>query len=127
LIDHYKFGGGELERYGCPQCGCVLGAQKYLDLDESFVDLEYQLLYSRYSEGDSTDNEIMTFQSISPVNGGIYLDWAVVGCGAGRLSNSLARVSTFGAMNQALRQTGSWRSKALALSRQSSMASSPTT
>jgi SAM-dependent methyltransferase len=72
------FGGGELERYECPRCQCVFGAQKYLDLDESFVDLDYRLLYSRYAEADSTANEIRTFRSLAPTPGGLYLDW---GCG----------------------------------------------
>ena len=43
------FRGGELERYECPECGCIFGALKYLDLDEQFVDLDYRLLYSRYA------------------------------------------------------------------------------
>lgn len=78
LTSQCQFGGGELERYTCPKCDCVFGAQKYLDLDESFVDLDYQLLYSRYSESDSTENEIRTFTSLAPASSGVYLDW---GCG----------------------------------------------
>ncbi len=77
-LDTCKFGGGELERYECPKCECVFGAQKYLDLDEAFVDLDYQLLYAKYSESDSTENEIRTFQSLDPLKEGPYLDW---GCG----------------------------------------------
>jgi SAM-dependent methyltransferase len=76
--DRCQFGGGELERYRCPQCECVFGAQKYLDLDEAFVDLDYQLLYTRYSESDSTPNETRTFRSLRPERDGLYLDW---GCG----------------------------------------------
>jgi len=72
------FRGGELERYECPDCGCIFGALKYLDLDEAFVDLDYRLLYSRYAEGDSTSNEIRTFGSLRPEKRGLYLDW---GCG----------------------------------------------
>ncbi|WP_210250101.1 class I SAM-dependent methyltransferase [Microvirga aerophila] len=78
LTDQCEFGGGELERYQCPRCDCVFGAQKYLDLDESFVDLDYRLLYSRYSESDSSINEIRTFHSLRPQRQGVYLDW---GCG----------------------------------------------
>lgn len=82
------FGGGELERYACPRCECVFGAQKYLDLDESFVDLDYRLLYSRYSEGDSTANEVRTFRSLAPTPNGVYLDW---GCG-GAWSRTVAQL-----------------------------------
>lgn len=78
VVDHCMFGGGKLERYRCPGCDCVFGPQKYLDLDEAFVARDYRLLYSRYSEGDSTANEIRTFESLGPVRNGVYLDW---GCG----------------------------------------------
>jgi hypothetical protein len=72
------FRGGELERYKCPQCECIFGALKYLDLDETFVNLDYRFLYSRYSESDSTCNEIRTFNSLRPEKSGLYLNW---GCG----------------------------------------------
>lgn len=78
LTDQCQFGGGVLERYQCPQCDCIFGAQKYLDLDEAFVSLDYRLLYSRYSEGDTSANEIKTFHSLGPKAGGVYLNW---GCG----------------------------------------------
>lgn len=78
LTDQCMFGGGKLERYKCPQCDCIFGPQKYLDLEDSFVDLDYRLLYSRYSESNSTADEIKTFQSLNPKRGGLYLDW---GCG----------------------------------------------
>ena len=76
--DRCMFGGGKLERYRCPKCDCIFGPQKYLDLDESFITSDYQLLYSNYSESDSTSNEIKTFESLSPRPGGLFLDW---GCG----------------------------------------------
>jgi hypothetical protein len=88
LTDHCKFGGGELERYQCPQCDCIFGAQKYLDLEESFVDLDYRLLYSRYSESDSSPNEVRTFRSLTPKLEGVYLDW---GCG-GAWSPTLSKL-----------------------------------
>lgn len=78
LVDTCMFGGGRLERYRCPECECVFGPQKYLDLDEAFVNRDYRLLYSRYAESDSTPNEVRTFQSLAPVRGWPYLDW---GCG----------------------------------------------
>ncbi len=78
LVDRCMFGGGRLERYRCPGCDCIFGPQKYLDLDEEFVTRDYQLLYSRYSESDSTDNEVRTFRALQPRAGSVYLDW---GCG----------------------------------------------
>lgn len=78
LVDRCQFGGGRLERYRCPDCGCVFGPQKYLDLEESFVDLDYRLLYSRYSESDSSANEIRTFHALTPKPEELFLDW---GCG----------------------------------------------
>lgn len=75
---HCQFGGGRLERYQCPKCDAIFGPQKYLDLDEDIVDLDYQLLYSRYNESDSTLNELKTFHSITPQLGEIFLNW---GCG----------------------------------------------
>lgn len=78
LEDRCFFGGGNLQRYECPKCDCIFGPQKYLDLDENFVSRDYKILYSRYSEGDSTDNEISTFHALKPIVDGLYLDW---GCG----------------------------------------------
>jgi SAM-dependent methyltransferase len=79
LVDRCMFGGGTLERYQCPACDAVFGPQKYLDLSEQLVSRDHALLYSRYSEADSTDNEIRTFRSLNPRAGHIYLNW---GCGA---------------------------------------------
>jgi SAM-dependent methyltransferase len=77
--DRCYFGGGRLERYVCPACDCVFGPQKYLDLDEAFVARDYQVLYSRYSEGDSTENELRAFRALSADKGGRYLDWGAGG------------------------------------------------
>jgi SAM-dependent methyltransferase len=79
FVDKCMFGGGILERYQCPKCDCIFGPQKYLDFDEEFIDLDYRLLYSRYEEGDTTQNETQTFFSLDPQKNGLYLDW---GCGA---------------------------------------------
>ena len=78
LVDECMFGGGQLERYRCPACECVFGPQKYLDLDDGFVANDYRLLYSRYAESDSSEDEIRTFRSLKPEPGQLYLDW---GCG----------------------------------------------
>jgi SAM-dependent methyltransferase len=78
LVDQCRFGGGKLERYRCPICDCVFGPQKYLDLSDAFVFSDCKVIYTRYSEGDSTANELRTFQSLRPAAQGLYLDW---GCG----------------------------------------------
>ena len=78
-VDQCLFGGGRLERYVCPTCDCVFGPQKYLDLGDAFVGRDYQVLYSRYSEADSTARELRAFQSIKPENPGRYLDWGAGG------------------------------------------------
>jgi SAM-dependent methyltransferase len=77
--DRCYFGGGRLERYVCPDCDCVFGPQKYLDLDEAFVGRDYQVLYSRYAEGDSTENELRAFRALKAEPGGRYLDWGAGG------------------------------------------------
>src|SRR3954463_15985767 len=78
-IDKCMFGGGRLERYECPNCDCIFGPLKYLDLDEEFVALDYKLLYSAYSEACSIEAEKRTFHSLSPTFDATYLNW---GCGA---------------------------------------------
>jgi SAM-dependent methyltransferase len=70
----------------------VFGPQKYLDLEENFVDLDYRLLYSRYSESDSSPNEIKTFHSLAPKHDGLYLDW---GCG-GEWSPTITKLRAHG-------------------------------
>jgi hypothetical protein len=77
-VDTCVFGGGRLERYLCPSCGCIFGPQKYLDLSDAAVDADYRFLYSYYSESDSSETEIRTFESLAPRRTGLYLDW---GCG----------------------------------------------
>jgi hypothetical protein len=77
-VDRCRFGGGRLERYVCPGCGCVYGPAKCLDLDADLLNADYSLLYSDYAEGESTESEIRAFRSLSPRIGGPYLNW---GCG----------------------------------------------
>ena len=77
-VDQCIFGGGKLERYGCPSCGCIFGPQKYLDLPEAAVEVDYRFLYSYYSEADPSANEIRTFHSLQPKQHELFLDW---GCG----------------------------------------------
>jgi hypothetical protein len=79
LTSNCIFGGGKLERYRCPHCDCVFGAQKFIDQGEDMIGLDYELLYSRYKEGNTSDNEIRTFHSLGPKPNGSYVNW---GCGA---------------------------------------------
>ena len=78
LIDQCRFGGGRLERYHCPGCGCIYGPAKYFALSQDMVEADYALLYDRYDEADSTANEIRAFRALDPRPSGLYLDW---GCG----------------------------------------------
>lgn len=86
------FGGGELVRHECPICGCLFGPMKYLDLSEDFVQLDYRLLYSRYSEGNSTASEVLAFETLEPKQGALYLDW---GCG-GAWSKTIEQLRSAG-------------------------------
>jgi len=79
VSDTCQFGGGHLERYRCPNCDTIFGPMKYLDLPESFVGIDYEMLYSRYSEADLTEIEVPAFHSLNPKREGRYLNW---GCGA---------------------------------------------
>jgi hypothetical protein len=90
-VDRCRFGGGRLERYVCPGCGCVYGPAKYRDLGADFIDADYSLLYADYSEADSTESEIRAFRSIDPRIGGLYLNW-----GCGRWSQAIPRLRAQG-------------------------------
>lgn len=78
LTDQCMFGGGRLERYRCPECDCIFGPLKFLDLPDDFVSADYRLLYSRYAESDSFVDEVRTFRSLQPGPGQLFLDY---GCG----------------------------------------------
>jgi 2-polyprenyl-3-methyl-5-hydroxy-6-metoxy-1,4-benzoquinol methylase len=49
-----------------------------LALDEEMLDLDYRNLYRIYSEGNSSESIIRTFQLLKPKKDGVYLDF---GCG----------------------------------------------
>ena len=83
-VDQCMFGGGRLERLECPVCGCVFGPMKYLNTPAEIVSADYSLLYSFYSEGDSTEEELRAFESLHPKPGGLYLNW-----GSGAWSRSV--------------------------------------
>jgi SAM-dependent methyltransferase len=78
VTDTCLFGGGVLERYRCPACDCIFGPQKYLDMSDEFVSLDYQMLYSHYAEANTTELELRTFESLKPKPNELYLNW---GCG----------------------------------------------
>ena len=58
LTSHCIFQGGRLLRYKCPACDVIFGPEKMFALDDEMLQLEYKLLYSIYSEGDSTASTI---------------------------------------------------------------------
>jgi Methyltransferase domain len=91
LTDQCRFGGGKLERYLCPGCGCIYGPAKCLDISQDMVNADYALLYDSYAEADSTSNEIRAFRSLNPRPGGVYLDW-----GCGHWSNTIPMLRTEG-------------------------------
>lgn len=69
------FGGGRLERYVCPSCGCVFGPLKMMELDEKSLSAEYAQHYRVYCEGDSKWKEKAAFEALKPVKGGKYLNF----------------------------------------------------
>jgi SAM-dependent methyltransferase len=79
-----SFGGGVLKRHQCPHCDVIFGAKKMLDLSEAELSHEYTLHYSVYEEGDSTAQEIRSFESLNPNKQGIYLNY-----GSGAWSKSV--------------------------------------
>jgi SAM-dependent methyltransferase len=82
--DKCIFGGGKLERLECANCGCVFGPLKYLQTPDDVIAADYRLLYSYYTEADSTDDEIRAFELLGPRPDGLYLNW-----GSGAWSRSV--------------------------------------
>lgn len=89
--DACVFGGGKLERLECPDCGCVFGPLKYLELPQDLINADYRLLYQTYTEGDSTAEEIRAFHAMKPKPGGLYLNW-----GSGAWSSSVEQLRASG-------------------------------
>jgi SAM-dependent methyltransferase len=78
------FGGGELKRYQCPECSLIYGPLKMLKLSDYELTQEYEMHYSIYDEGDSTDAELKAFLMLEPNKAGSYLNY-----GAGSWSKSI--------------------------------------
>jgi SAM-dependent methyltransferase len=78
------FGGGRLERYRCPACGCIFGPAKCLRASQGVLDADTALLYEAYSESDGTAHELRAFRLLDPKPGGLYLNW-----GSGAWSRSI--------------------------------------
>jgi SAM-dependent methyltransferase len=89
--DQCVFGGGALERLECPDCGCVFGPLKYLELPLQLIEADYKLLYQSYTEADSTEQELRAFRALDPKPGGLYLNW-----GSGAWSASVERLRAEG-------------------------------
>jgi hypothetical protein len=89
--DTCVFGGGRLDRHECPACGCVFGPEKYLDLPGALVAADMAHLYSTYSEGDSSAEEMRAFHMMNPKPGGLYLCW-----GSGAWSHTVEKLRAEG-------------------------------
>ncbi len=90
-IDHCVFGGGRLERYVCPACGCIYGPAKYIDLDPAFIAADYASLYTEYAESDTTESEVRAFRSLHPTRSGVYLNW-----GSGKWNKTISSLRAEG-------------------------------
>jgi ribosomal protein S27AE len=80
-----------LIRYTCPQCGVIFGPVKFLLLPRFVVAREYANLYSKYSEGDTTEYEMKTFEHLRPTKEGVYLNF-----GSGLWSKSIEKLRDAG-------------------------------
>lgn len=78
------FLGGHLVRYRCPHCGVIFGPMKMFRLNDAEFSDEYKVHYSVFSEGDSTEAEIATFNQLHPEREKRYLNF-----GAGAWSKTI--------------------------------------
>lgn len=69
------FGGGELKRFVCPECGCIFGPLKMMSLEDGMLGLEYSQHYHVFEEGDSSWKERLAFEALKPKKGGKYLNF----------------------------------------------------
>ncbi|MCT0229475.1 class I SAM-dependent methyltransferase [Synechococcus sp. CS-1324] len=75
------FLGGELIRRQCPCCDVIFGPAKVLEMEEEMLEFDYRLHYQLYSEGDSTDRILRSFELLGLKKEGVYLDY---GCGVAK-------------------------------------------
>lgn len=91
LKSHCIFVKKDILRHICPECGLIFGTQVFLTLPRHIVSYEYANLYRQYSEGDTTEFEIRTFESLMPFKGGCYLNF-----GSGLWSKTITRLRSEG-------------------------------
>ena len=78
MVTKCRFGGGELVRYVCPDCGNVFGPTKFSSLTDEEKGADYTLHYFGYDEGNATYKEIEAFNLLKPEKDKVYLNY---GCG----------------------------------------------
>ena len=91
LQSECQFVGGRLLRYQCPHCQVIFGPEKMFRLSDLQLATEYEMHYSAYSEGDSTESECRAFHALNPQREGVYLNF-----GAGAWSQSVSRLRNEG-------------------------------
>ena len=69
------FGGGRLERFVCPDCGCIFGPLKMLSLSQDQLGDEYGQSYSVYKESEVDFLERAAFEALQPVKGRVCLNY----------------------------------------------------
>lgn len=90
-VDHDVFGGGRLERYVCPGCGCGFGPTKVLAAPDALLSADYAMLYEDYDEADGTALERRAFALTGVAPGLPVLNW-----GCGRWSRAIAELRAEG-------------------------------
>ena len=74
-ISECIFGGGRLERFVCPDCGCIFGPLKMMALSQEQLGEEYKQNYSVYSESDCSLQERLAFEALKPQKDKRYLNY----------------------------------------------------
>lgn len=74
MISCCRFSGGKLERFVCPQCGCVFGPLKMQVLTSKELEEEYRLCYLAYT-WELSAHEIMTAESVVTDKNQVYLNY----------------------------------------------------
>ena len=74
MVTYCMFGGGRIERFVCPRCGCIFGPLKMLVLDPKELEEEYRLCFTAYTWALSA-HEIMTAESVVTDRDKTYLNY----------------------------------------------------